>query len=86
MPSSGLLTPRGSCKNQRFGGTDRLYHQGEVLVTTNVFPSLLILITLMMEVVRSSETSVLKRATRRNILECGFLHYNVHLIVYVELC
>jgi Rieske Fe-S protein len=23
------VTPRGSCKNQRFGGTYRLHHQGE---------------------------------------------------------
>jgi hypothetical protein len=23
------MTPSGSCKNRRFGGTDRLHHQGE---------------------------------------------------------
>jgi hypothetical protein len=39
-----------------------------LLVTANV-TSLLILATLMMEAIRSSETSVLTRATRRNITE-----------------
>jgi hypothetical protein len=36
-----------------------------LLVTAKVFPSLLILVTLMMEELRSSETSALTRATRR---------------------
>jgi hypothetical protein len=45
----------------------------------NVVPSSTILVTLMMEAVRSSETSVLTRAKRRNILEDGFplLFFNV---------
>jgi hypothetical protein len=38
----------------------------QLLVTTN-FPRSLILVTLMMEAIRSSEASVLTRATRRNI-------------------
>jgi hypothetical protein len=39
-----------------------------LLVTANV-PSSTILVTLMIEALSSSETSVLTRATRRNILE-----------------
>jgi hypothetical protein len=45
----------------------RSMHQ--LLVTANVVPSSPILVTLMMEELSSSETSVLTRATRRNIQE-----------------
>jgi hypothetical protein len=44
-----------------------------MLVTANVLPSSPILVTLMMEVLRSSETSVLTRAIRRNISEITIL-------------
>jgi hypothetical protein len=45
-----------------------------LLVTANVVPSSQILVTLMMEALRSSKSSVLRTATWRHIPEDGILH------------
>jgi hypothetical protein len=49
-----------------------------LVVTANVVPSLPILVTLMMEAMYSSGTSVLTRATRRHIPEDGVLLLDVY--------
>jgi hypothetical protein len=58
----------------RMAFSGMLRHVALVRTDTNIFPSSPILVTLMKEALSSSETSVLTRATRRNIPEDAILH------------
>jgi hypothetical protein len=59
----------------------------QLLVTANVVPNLLNFSNLMVEAIRSFETSVLTRSTWRNIPEDGILHNHrrENLISYIAL-
>jgi hypothetical protein len=68
------VTMHGTCKNWCF-----LRSIIRLLVTANVAPTSPILVTLMMEVICSSETLVLTRATQRHIPEDGIIHHSPFL-------
>jgi hypothetical protein len=76
----------GSCKCRRFGGTYRLHYRNALLllVMAHVVPSSPILVTLIMEVLISSNTSVIIRATLRNIPEDGILQRKNILNLFVR--
>jgi hypothetical protein len=55
-----------------------------LLVTANVVPISPILVTLMMETLSSSKTSVLTRTTQRNIPEDAILHLH-YIYIYIQI-
>jgi hypothetical protein len=78
------MMPCDSCKNRRFGGTCRFRHQGDrsllrLLVTANVVSSSSV-VTLIVEAIPSSETSVLIRVTQRYMAEDGILQVVTKLV------
>jgi hypothetical protein len=86
--------PCGSCKNRRIASIIMATRIGELgmrlavysyvfqlLITANVVPSSPILVAMMMETIRSSETSVLTRATWHHIPKDGILRSVLKLLV-----
>jgi hypothetical protein len=57
----------------------------QLLVTAGVVPSSQILVTLMKDALSSSDTSVITRATRRNIQEDAILHVSLMSVSLIAL-
>jgi hypothetical protein len=77
MPSSGVwrrvALVRTDVSEERIATIIMVKGMSELHHCTNIFPSSLILVTLLMEVIRSSDTSLFARDTVRHILEDGTL-------------
>jgi hypothetical protein len=73
MPSSGMLRHVALVRTDVSEELSVTLRVRRLLVTASVAPSSPILVTLMMEALGSSETSVLTRATWRNIPEDAIL-------------
>jgi hypothetical protein len=66
--------------NSKRGNTTSIRSVLQLLVIANIVPSSLILVTLVMEAICSTETSFLTRAILRNIPEDGIiLFFRIHL-------
>jgi hypothetical protein len=75
-------------KNQRARNVSSNYEPKhfELLVSANVVPSSPIIVTLMMEARYSSESSVLSKATLRNIPEGGILLQEIIFAARIQTC
>jgi hypothetical protein len=90
------ITPCGSYKNRRFGRMYRLHHQGvknqrtdvlrsvlQLLVTDNDVPSALIISTLMMKAIRSSNRRFLQEPYGA-IFQKSRYSLNAYVFVYFQ--
>jgi hypothetical protein len=80
MPSYGLLCLVALVRTDVSEEFVFLRSMHRLLVRANVVPSPLILVTLMMKVLSTSETSVVTRVTWRNIPEDGILQQHTFLV------
>jgi hypothetical protein len=78
------VAPCRSCVNRRFGGTYRLHLQGRKIRERETSVSRWLQTELSLEAIRSSETSVHTRSTRRHFTEDGILH-NVNSVGRIPL-